>query len=172
MMPSTTKSNRPCKPSESESDLKASTVDIRADLPAPPGIARDGHRFLMTPTGRFVWATEAVNEALPVGVGVPVHRGNDARWKEIAVPFMSGAWYADPYAAGAHRWYDETRGWTDRVEGEGLEPDKTGVARTDDAAASTADSIEDVTPTARPGRLGPVNLNTRYTPPRSTHLAP
>ena len=43
----------------------------------------------------------------------------------------SGGWYADPYGAGARRWYDDAQGWTDRVEGEGLEPDKTGVARLD-----------------------------------------
>jgi hypothetical protein len=54
-----------------------------------------------------------------------------------------GAWYADPYGAAARRWYDETRGWTDRVEGEGLEPEKTGLARTDAAAVATVDSTEE-----------------------------
>jgi hypothetical protein len=45
----------------------------------------------------------------------------------------SGDWYSDPYGAGARRWYDERQGWTDRVQGVGQEPDKTGVARVDDA---------------------------------------
>jgi hypothetical protein len=45
----------------------------------------------------------------------------------------SGGWYADPYGAAARRWYDETQGWTDRVQEEGHEPDKTGVARVDEA---------------------------------------
>jgi hypothetical protein len=45
----------------------------------------------------------------------------------------SGGWYADPYGAAARRWYDDTEGWTDRVQGEGHEPDKTGVARVDEA---------------------------------------
>jgi flavin reductase (DIM6/NTAB) family NADH-FMN oxidoreductase RutF len=48
----------------------------------------------------------------------------------------SGGWYADPYGAAARRWYDSVDGWTDRVEGAGLHPDKTGVARIDDANAS------------------------------------
>jgi len=52
----------------------------------------------------------------------------------------SGGWYSDPYGAAARRWYDNKQGWTDRVEGEGLKPDKTGVARLDEAAA--ADSGE------------------------------
>jgi hypothetical protein len=47
----------------------------------------------------------------------------------------SGAWYSDLYGHAARRWHDDTRGWTDRVEGVGLEPDKTGIARTDEAAA-------------------------------------
>lgn len=45
----------------------------------------------------------------------------------------SGGWYADPYGTAARRWYDDRDGWTDRVQGEGLEPDKTGVARVDEA---------------------------------------
>ena len=48
----------------------------------------------------------------------------------------SGGWYADPYGTAARRWYDSAHGWTDRVEGMGLEPDKTGVPRVDDANAS------------------------------------
>jgi hypothetical protein len=47
----------------------------------------------------------------------------------------SGNWYADPYGDGARRWYDDRRGWTDRVEGKGEAPDKTGLARLDKAAA-------------------------------------
>lgn len=46
----------------------------------------------------------------------------------------SGGWYADPYGAAARRWYDDTRGWTDRVQGAGLEPDKTGMARVDEVS--------------------------------------
>jgi hypothetical protein len=52
----------------------------------------------------------------------------------------SGGWYADPYGAASRRWYDNVKGWTDRVQGAGLEPDKTGVARVDaatDASEST-----------------------------------
>ena len=45
----------------------------------------------------------------------------------------SGGWYADPYGAAARRWYDSVDGWTDRVEGAGLDPDKTGLARVDEA---------------------------------------
>ena len=49
----------------------------------------------------------------------------------------SGGWYADPYGVAARRWYEDTDGWTDRVQGAGLEPDKTGVARVDEATALT-----------------------------------
>ncbi len=45
----------------------------------------------------------------------------------------SGGWYADPFGRAARRWYDDRRGWTDRVQGPGLQPDKTGVARIDQA---------------------------------------
>lgn len=48
----------------------------------------------------------------------------------------SGAWYADPYGAAARRWYDSVDGWTDRVEGAGLDPETTGIARVDEANAS------------------------------------
>jgi hypothetical protein len=48
----------------------------------------------------------------------------------------TGGWYADPYGLAARRWYDDTQGWTDRVEGAGLEPDKTGVARVDEASTN------------------------------------
>ncbi len=52
-------------------------------------------------------------------------------------PKPSGGWYADPYGAAARRWYDDTLGWTDRVQGAGLEPDKTGMARVDEASTNT-----------------------------------
>jgi hypothetical protein len=47
-----------------------------------------------------------------------------------------GGWYPDPYGAGARRWYDTSTGWSDRVEGVGQAPDKTGMARTDEAAVT------------------------------------
>jgi hypothetical protein len=47
----------------------------------------------------------------------------------------SGGWYADPYGVGARRWYDNKDGWTDRVEGVGEKPDKTGVSRLDEAVS-------------------------------------
>jgi hypothetical protein len=47
----------------------------------------------------------------------------------------SGGWYADPYGFAARRWYEATEGWTDQVQGAGLEPDKTGVARVDEESA-------------------------------------
>lgn len=46
----------------------------------------------------------------------------------------AGDWYADPYGTAARRWYDDHQGWTDQVQGAGLEPDKTGVARVDEAS--------------------------------------
>jgi hypothetical protein len=65
----------------------------------------------------------------------------------------SGEWYADPYGDGARRWYDETKGWTDRVEGEGEEPDKTGLARMDEAAESGDGSTEHVDEDGNPAPL-------------------
>jgi hypothetical protein len=50
----------------------------------------------------------------------------------------SGGWYSDPYGQAARRWYDNVHGWSDRVEGKGQQPDKTGVQRLDDAASSAA----------------------------------
>lgn len=47
-----------------------------------------------------------------------------------------GAWYADPFGHAARRWYEPKEGWTDRVEGEGQKPDKTGLARLDEAAVT------------------------------------
>ena len=49
----------------------------------------------------------------------------------------SGGWYADPYGAASRRWYDDCAGWTDQVQGEGLEPDKTGMTRVDQVGGST-----------------------------------
>jgi hypothetical protein len=48
----------------------------------------------------------------------------------------SGGWYADPYGAGARRWYDNISGWSDRVQGAGQAPDRTGLARMDEAAVT------------------------------------
>jgi hypothetical protein len=55
-------------------------------------------------------------------------------------PERLGGWYADPYGTAARRWYDNISGWSERVEGAGQAPDKTGVARTDEAAEATDDS--------------------------------
>lgn len=49
----------------------------------------------------------------------------------------SGGWYADPFGAAARRWYDDSEGWTDRVQGEGQEPDKIAVGRVHDDTEST-----------------------------------
>ncbi|MDQ6607779.1 MAG: hypothetical protein M3Z06_14685 [Actinomycetota bacterium] len=46
----------------------------------------------------------------------------------------AGGWYSDPYGHAARRWYDNVRGWSDRIEGKGQKPEKTGVQRLDDAA--------------------------------------
>jgi hypothetical protein len=51
----------------------------------------------------------------------------------------SGGWYSDPYGQAARRWYDHVSGWSDRVEGKGEKPDKTGVQRLDDAATEAAE---------------------------------
>lgn len=59
-------------------------------------------------------------------------------------PKRSGGWYADPYGAAARRWYDNISGWSDRVEGAGQAPDKTGLARTDEAAIASGDSTRPV----------------------------
>jgi hypothetical protein len=49
-------------------------------------------------------------------------------------PNRSGDWYPDPYGTAARRWYDNLSGWSERVEGPGQAPDKTGLARVDEAA--------------------------------------
>ncbi len=48
-----------------------------------------------------------------------------------------GDWYPDPYGHAARRWFDVARGWTDRVEGPGQPPDKTGLPGVDEAAATS-----------------------------------
>ncbi len=45
-----------------------------------------------------------------------------------------GDWYADPYGTAARRWYDDVTGWSDCVQEDGEAPDKTGLARMDEAA--------------------------------------
>lgn len=57
-------------------------------------------------------------------------------------PRRSGDWYADPYGSGARRWYDDTQGWTDRVEGAGQAPEKTGLARIDKAADDSTEHLD------------------------------
>lgn len=54
----------------------------------------------------------------------------------------SGGWYADPYGTAARRWYDDTEGWTDRVQGAGQEPDKTGVARVDEDSTNAPEHLD------------------------------
>ena len=61
-----------------------------------------------------------------------------------------GAWYADPYGIGARRWYDSHNGWSDRVEGTGHLPDKTGMARLDEAAMAPVHSPRDVDTDGKP----------------------
>jgi hypothetical protein len=57
--------------------------------------------------------------------------------REAESPEHSGGWYADPYGAGARRWFDNVTGWSKRVEGAGQAPDKTGLARMDEAALTS-----------------------------------
>ena len=49
----------------------------------------------------------------------------------------SGGWYADPFGAAARRWFDNVSGWSNRVQEPGRAPDRTGVARVDEAARLT-----------------------------------
>jgi hypothetical protein len=91
--------------------------------------------------------------------------------KEIVMGFLSrkkkvgerhespedrGGWYADPFGTAARRWYDQVNGWTDRVQGSGEAPDKTGLARMDEAAVAGADAARSLdsdgepTPLSRP----------------------
>lgn len=61
-----------------------------------------------------------------------------------------GDWYADPYGHAARRWYDVARGWTDRVEGAGQAPDKTGLPGVDEAAATSNGLRADVDANGKP----------------------
>jgi hypothetical protein len=56
----------------------------------------------------------------------------------------SGGWYPDPYGTAASRWHEDISGWSDRVEGAGQVPDKTGLARMDEAAVAHDDSTRRV----------------------------
>ena len=60
--------------------------------------------------------------------------GQNKRQYMNAEEHATGGWYPDPYGHAARRWFEPKEGWTDRVEGEGEQPDKTGLARCDDAA--------------------------------------
>jgi hypothetical protein len=78
-------------------------------------------------------------------------------------PERPGGWYADPYGVGARRWYDNRSGWSDRVEGTGQAPDKTGLARTDEAAVASGDSARSMDADGNPAPLSrPVDP--RYMP--------
>jgi hypothetical protein len=65
-------------------------------------------------------------------------------------PGQPGGWYADPYGAGARRWFDTISGWSKRVEGVGQRPDKTGLARTDEAAVTPNGATRHVDEDGRP----------------------
>jgi hypothetical protein len=93
--------------------------------------------------------------------------GSDARWKEIGMaltfrrnkveeaepPGQPGGWYADPYGTAARRWYDPEDGWSDRVEGAGQPPDKTGLTRMDESAVTAAHATR---PVDENGKLVPL----------------
>jgi hypothetical protein len=72
---------------------------------------------------------------------------------ETASAEHSGGWYADPYGVGARRWYDDVSGWSKRVEGAGQAPDRTGLARMDEAAVATDESTRPVDADGRPAPL-------------------
>ena len=72
---------------------------------------------------------------------------------EAKAPKHSGGWYADPYGTAARRWYDSISGWSDRVEGAGQAPDKTGLARVDEAALAPEDSTRRVDGDRKPVSL-------------------
>ena len=61
----------------------------------------------------------------------------------------SGGWYADPFGAAARRWFDNVSGWSNRVQEPGRAPDRTGVARVDEAAVAH-DSTREVGPDGKP----------------------
>jgi hypothetical protein len=66
---------------------------------------------------------------------------------------LSGGWYADPYGIGARRWYDSLNGWSHRVEGPGQPPEKTGMARLDEAAVTPVNSPRHVGEDGKPAPL-------------------
>lgn len=59
------------------------------------------------------------------------HKASEAKPEE-----HPGRWYPDPYGTAARRWYDNVNGWSKRVQGAGQAPDKTGLARLDEAAVA------------------------------------
>ena len=63
---------------------------------------------------------------------------------------QSGAWYADPFGTAARRWYDEVSGWSDHVEEAGHSPDKTGLARIDEAATAIEGATRPVDASGKP----------------------
>ncbi len=64
-----------------------------------------------------------------------------------------GGWYPDPYGTAARRWFDDASGWSERVEGAGQAPDKTGLSRLDEAAAAPNDSTRRVDGDGKPAPL-------------------
>jgi hypothetical protein len=60
--------------------------------------------------------------------------------QDAQAPERRGGWYADPYGNAARRWYDQVDGWTDRVQEAGQTPDKTGLARMDEAAVADSET--------------------------------
>ncbi len=63
----------------------------------------------------------------------------------------SGGWYADPYGTAARRWYDNVSGWSsDRVQGDGQAPDKTGIERMDEAAVAGDDASRPLDDSGKP----------------------
>lgn len=87
-------------------------------------------------------------------------RGNKVDEAEPLEP--GGGWYPDPYGTAARRWYDDVTGWSDRVQEDGAPPDKTGLARTDDAAVRPDHSTR---PVGEDGRPVPLSrpIDSKYT---------
>ena len=71
----------------------------------------------------------------------------------VKSPEHSGSWYADPYGIGARRWHDSLNGWSNRVEGAGQAPEKTGMARLDEAAVEPVNSPRHVGEDGKPAPL-------------------
>jgi hypothetical protein len=115
-----------------------------------------------------IWRGTSSASALHTNKPNSPTEGRSALWKEIPMailfkkedkvdeedsPGRSSDWYADPYGEGARRFFDKTKGWTDQVEGVGEKPDKTGLARMDEAAESTDASSEHVDADGEPAKL-------------------